>query len=110
MSPCTKVHAHYAMWSVKSTSDGLVMHVGESACGGSPPPVPLSWVLGSLPPGDAMHVYNALAQWADNERCGLEESSPVTESERRDRERAEAAVSAVEQVVERLEAEIVRAA
>lgn len=56
-------------------------------------------VLAALSPAESRAVYNALAQWADNERNGLEEGAgdEMTPS-------AVKAVSLVESVVERLEA------
>jgi len=63
----------------------------------------LPQILGSLTGEEALHVYNALAQWADNERNGLEEMDEPDPKH-------VAAVQAVEAVVERLESEIVKAA
>lgn len=63
----------------------------------------LAQILGSLKGAESLAVYNALAQWADNERNGLEESDEPDPKH-------EAAVAAVEAVVARLEAEIVKVA
>jgi len=63
----------------------------------------LSRILGSLKGAEASAVYNALAQWADNERNGLDETDEPDPKH-------EAAVSLVEGVVARLEGEIVKLA
>ncbi len=60
----------------------------------------LARVLASLSEEEAVSVYNALAQWADNECNGLEEcGEPDPDHEK--------SVSTVEAVVNRLEIEIV---
>jgi hypothetical protein len=58
-------------------------------------------ILSKLTKPEALAVYNALAQWADNERNGLEETDEP------DAQQA-ATVGLVEGVVGRLEAELVR--
>lgn len=58
-------------------------------------------MLASMSEAEAMAVYNALAQWADNERNGLEETDEPDP-------KLSAQVGLVEGVVERLEAEIVK--
>lgn len=63
----------------------------------------LTKILGSLKGAESLAVYNALAQWADNERNGLEETDEPDP-------KLEAQVAAVEAVVARLEAEIVKIA
>lgn len=63
----------------------------------------LAAILGSLSEREAFHVYNALAQWADNERNGLEETEPSAETAKHN-----AAVACVESIVRLLEAEIAR--
>jgi hypothetical protein len=63
----------------------------------------LSGVLARLSATQALAVYDALAQWADNERNGLEEADEPDAKH-------EAQVSAVELVVSRLEAELARGA
>lgn len=63
----------------------------------------LADILKGLTEAEALHVYNALAQWSDNERNGLEETDEPDPKH-------EAAVTAVEAVVARLEAELVKAA
>ena len=63
----------------------------------------LTKILGSLKGAESMAVYNALAQWADNERNGLEETDEPDP-------KLEVQVAAVEAVVARLEAEIVKIA
>jgi hypothetical protein len=58
-------------------------------------------MLASMSEAEAQAVYNALAQWADNERNGLEETDEPDP-------KLSAQVALVEGVVERFEAEIVR--
>lgn len=66
----------------------------------------LETVLAALSPEEAKAVYNALAQWADNERNHLDESEgswsggPSAEEVK--------AVALVEGVVQKLEAVILR--
>lgn len=53
---------------------------------------------------DLLAVYNALAQWSDNESVGLEEGSdPITEGEKRTHKRESEAVARVQGVVAKLE-------
>jgi hypothetical protein len=61
----------------------------------------LARVLAGINGDEASAIYNALAQWADNERNGLEETDEP------DAKHA-LAVALVERVVGRLEVEIVR--
>lgn len=65
-------------------------------------PVSLARVLACLSEAEARGVYEALAQWADNTRCGLDEDA--------DRLPEETYLEVVEGVVEKLEAEFVRLA
>lgn len=67
-----------------------------------------SQILAALSETEAEAVYNALAQWADNERNGLEEAAPETDQEKRTHGGQELAVGLVEGVVARLETELVR--
>lgn len=75
-----------------------------NAAGRSPLPrgmSELARILGGVSGTEALAVYNALAQWADNERNGLEETDEP------DAKHA-ATVALVEGVVARLEAELVK--
>lgn len=62
----------------------------------------LQRVLAGVTAAEAEHVYNALAQWADNERNGIEE---MDENERNPAHLR--AVEAVEAVVARMELEMI---
>jgi hypothetical protein len=60
-------------------------------------------VLASVTPEQALAVYNALAQWVDNERNGLpEEHEPHDEEETRARRN----MTQVQEVVDKLDAVI----
>lgn len=65
-------------------------------------------VFACLTEEQARAVYDALAQWADNERNGLDEADPGTAQEQREHARLSAQVALVEGVVADLEAELVR--
>lgn len=64
-------------------------------------------MLATLSDAEAQAVYNALAQWADNERNGLEEAPTFTDQEKAELAKHDVQVSLVEGVVERLEARMV---
>ena len=62
--------------------------------------------LAALTDEQALHVYNALAQWADNERNGLDEASVFTESDKAEHAKHELEVATVESVVASIELEL----
>lgn len=72
--------------------------------------VSLVRVLSELTEEEARAVYDAISQWADNERNGLEEDCPHTEPERLAHDVRKWEVSLVEGVVEKLDAEFVKLA
>lgn len=67
-------------------------------------------VLSELSEEEARAIYEALSQWSDNERNGLEEDCPHTESERLQHDVREWEVSLVEGVVGKLDTEFVKLA
>jgi len=62
-------------------------------------PVSLARIFHAVSEEEARAIYDALAQWADNERCGVDEDVPETK-----------ALVSVEGVVSRLEADLARLA
>jgi hypothetical protein len=63
----------------------------------------LAKVLAGLSEKEALAIYNALSQWADNERNTMDEMDEVDAEQ-------ESAVSAIEAVVEKCEMEIAKLA
>ncbi len=78
-------------------------HSGSNGGATSPVKAALVQAIAALPEAGTMAVYNALAQWADNERNGLDETDQADAD-------ALAQLSAVDRVVDAAETAIARLA